>query len=224
MTVSKVKEIVARLLDRTTANGCTPGEASVAIAKAHELLAKHGLSLGDISREESLIEKVKINTDTKTLSAIQVSIACALKEHFGVEVIKSRSSDGSSRLCVIGERVKVEIFNNAFVFAYTAFKSNWNKFNRTLTCSTQEKNAHRGTYLQGFINGLTNELIRQENDKALVVSKSQSLKDFMNNMGKMKSCSYSNRASHSSEVYNNGYQAGAFAQRSKGKVLDSSVA
>lgn len=38
-----VKRRIAALLDKTEANGCTPGEAAAAFAKAEELVAKYGL-------------------------------------------------------------------------------------------------------------------------------------------------------------------------------------
>ncbi|MBC7102080.1 MAG: DUF2786 domain-containing protein [Parvibaculum sp.] len=41
-----VKRRVAALLDKTEANGCTPGEAAAAIAKAKELVAKYKLDPG----------------------------------------------------------------------------------------------------------------------------------------------------------------------------------
>lgn len=38
-----VKRRIAALLDKTEANGCTPGEAATALEKAEELVAKYGL-------------------------------------------------------------------------------------------------------------------------------------------------------------------------------------
>lgn len=41
-----VKRRIAALLDKTEANGCTPGEAAAAFEKAEELVAKYGLDPG----------------------------------------------------------------------------------------------------------------------------------------------------------------------------------
>ncbi len=41
-----VKRRVAALLDKTEANGCTPGEAAAALEKAEELVAKYHLDPG----------------------------------------------------------------------------------------------------------------------------------------------------------------------------------
>lgn len=219
MDINRTKEIVAELLNRTTANGCTEGEAAVAISKAQQLLAKHGLTIQDINREPEQIQEQKVQTETKSLSAIQVTIALALKDHFGVEVIKSQKGS-SSYLKVIGEQIKCDIFTEVFTFAYNAFKSNWTRFNKTMYCSTQEKNLHRGTYLRGFCDGFTNEIIKQENATALVVVKSEELQSHMAAKRLVYSRGYVTKSSGSAEVYANGYEQGAYAQKNKHKVLD----
>lgn len=43
-----VKRRIAALLDKTEANGCTPGEAAAAFEKAEELVAKYELDPGSI--------------------------------------------------------------------------------------------------------------------------------------------------------------------------------
>lgn len=220
MDIKRTKEVVAELLKRTTQNGCTEGEAATAIAKAQQLLAKHGLSVKDIAEEQEEIVESKVATDTKSLSSIQVHIALALKEHFGVELIRnSMRGTGESCLKVIGEPIKVEIFTETFLFAYKAFKFNWAKYSKKLECSTQEKNLHRGAYLKGFCDGFTNEIIRQESENALVVVKSEALVKHMESMGRMSSCSYSNKTSNDAEAYGHGYESGAFSQRGKRKVI-----
>ena len=47
MDLSKKRAIVAALLKKTTANGCTPEEARTARAKAEEIAAKYGVPLTD---------------------------------------------------------------------------------------------------------------------------------------------------------------------------------
>lgn len=218
MDIKRTKEVVAELLKRTTQNGCTEGEAATAIAKAQQLLAKHGLSVKDITEEQEEIVESKVATDTKSLSSIQVYIALALKEHFGVELIRN-AMRGESCLKVIGEPIKVEIFTETFLFAYKAFKFNWTKYSKKLECSTQEKNLHRGAYLKGFCDGFTNEIIRQENENALVVVKSDALVKHMESMGRMSSKSYANRTSNDIEAYEHGYESGSYSQRGKNKAI-----
>lgn len=220
MDIVRTKQIVAELLKRTTENGCTEGEAACAIAKAQQLLAQHGLSVKDISEEKEEIVESKVETETKSLSYIQAHIALSLQGHFGVELVRT-SNSGSNESClkVIGEPIKVEIFTETFLFAYKAFKFNWSKYAKKLTCSTREKNLHRGAYLRGYCDGFTNEIIRQENTTALVVVKSEALKEHMAKMGRMSRYNFSNPSSSSVEAYAEGYETGSFAQRGKKKVL-----
>lgn len=216
--MDKIKDIISKLLNRTTANGCTEGEAAVALAKARNLLAKYNLSVQDLDSDENSIEELKVETDTKTLSLTQAYIALALKDHFGVEIVNSGNSH-SSCLKIVAEKFKAEIFKEAFLFAYNSFKSNWSRYSKTLACSTQEKTFHRGTYLKGYCDGITNELSLQENATALVVVKSKELSDYMSSMEFNGHTRFSNKVSKSDEVYNQGYKTGAFVQRNKNKSI-----
>ena len=220
MDIERTKQIVAELLNRTTDNGCTEGEVACAIAKVQQLLAQHGLSVNDISEGKEKIVESKVETETKSLSSIQAHIALSLQEHFGVFLVRRLNTrDNESCLKVIGEPIKVEIFTETFLFAYKAFKFNWSKYAKKLNCSTREKNLHRGAYLRGYCDGFTNEIIRQENATALVVVKSEALKEHIAKMGSMSKHSVCNPTSSSVEAYDEGYETGSFAQRGKKKVL-----
>lgn len=219
MSQDHIKEIIQNLLNRTKENGCTEGEAATALAKAQQLLAKHNLTLSDLSEDETKVIEEALQCDTKSVSAIQVYIANSLKKHFGVELLKSARSDGSSKIKVVAEKIKAQIFQEAFQFAYNAFKYNWAKVARSLECTTQEKNLHRGTYLEGFMEGIVSEIERKENETALVVTKSQALTDYMSALHLGKSSHYGNRKSGSTEMYSKGYHAGTFAQRNKNHAI-----
>lgn len=220
MDIARTKQIVAELLKRTTDNGCTESEVACAIAKVQQLLAQHGMSVRDIPEEKEVIVESKVETETKSLSSIQAHIALSLQEHFGVGVVRTFKTWGNeSCLKVIGEPIKVEIFTETFLFAYKAFKFNWSNYAKKLTCSTREKNLHRGAYLRGYCDGFTNEIIRQENATALVVVKSEALKEHIAKMGSMSKHRFCNPSSSSEEAYAEGYETGSFAQRGKEKVL-----
>lgn len=220
MNIEDLKRKIRKVLAHTVENGASEAEAHAAIAKAQQMLAAANLDMSDLDEPEfSEIMEEKVQTDTKSLSAIQVTIALALQEHFGVELLRVGFKSGETKLKVVGERIKVQVFCDAFLFAYNTFKSMWSSVVRTLVATTQEKNRMRGDYLRGFCDGLTNELVKQENESALVLVKSEKLKDYMKNFS-CGTCSYKTSRSGDYRMYEKGYTDGSYSQRNKNKSLD----
>lgn len=219
MDKAKVLEKVRKLLEKTEVNGCTAGEAASAAALARKLLAQHGLDLSDLSEEEKSILEFDLEMETKTVSESQGYISKVIADHFGCEVI-IRGNKSKSCLVFIGEKVKVDICKETFVFVYKTYKRCWKIYHQSLGLSTSEKSLKRKTYLMGFLDGLTNELIKSENETALVVSKSADLKDYMGTLN-LSQKKFTSKSSFQKEDYDKGYSDGAFSQRNKNKSIDN---
>lgn len=216
----KVIEIVKKLLERTEANGCTADEAKVAITQAHKLLAEAGMSMDELSTEDTEVAELVLDSDTKGVSLAQTKLAVALAKHFGVELFFRKRS--TTDLVVVGETFKRKIFAETYQFAYNTFKKSWNKYHKSLTSvSTSDKNALRNDYLIGFADGLTNELVKQENEFALVVVKSEEVVKYMEslNLKQGKARQFSRKFDHG--AMSQGYSDGAFAQRNKHHVVEN---
>lgn len=227
MTQEKVIDIIKKLLERTEANGCTPAEAATAASQVAILLAKHNLSMSEITAEE--VELIKEDfLDTKSCNEYQAIIASELGKHFGVSIFCSTCKEivkghiykmhTYTTLRVYGEKIKVQAFKEVFRFIYNAYQQSWTKYHKTLNIGSHEKSLMRRSYVCGFIDGVTNEIIKEENANALVVSKSQAVQDW-ESANLKENHSFSTQAIHNAYANRQGYEDGAFAQRNKNKVI-----
>ena len=82
------------------------------------------------------------------------------------------------------------------------------------------KTQSRWDYFHGFVAGLTNELVRSENENALVIVKSEELKDHVDKM-KMKTTTLYSRNPESYSNVRRGYEDGSFSYRNKNKALSN---
>lgn len=215
MSNEKVIEKIRKLLARTEENGCTPGEAATAAAQVAMLLAKYNLAISDINSEEMELVKEEFIKDTKSCSAYQAEIASALEKHFGVTTFLKRKYNANhtsySILVVYGEKIKVQAFCQTYEFVYRAYQKCWTSYHKTLDEPTSLKSKRRLSYLRGFIDGVTNEIIKEENANALVVSKSQSVIDFENNL--VTGRAFNVNAIRDAQANARGYSDGTYAQQ-----------
>lgn len=212
-------EKIQKLLEITTEHGATPEEAANALAKAQLLLFKNGLTMDDLkTEEEDVIVEEKVSVGTKSVNYIQNKFVQELAPHFACSVLIS-TIGRQSKFVFIGEKSKVQVFKDCFLFAYNAYKSCWSKEVASMNTDTHSKNMRRVSYVDGFIDGLTNELIKSENEHALVICKSQDLEDYMTKKKIDGSISFSASSRFDYSLYQKGYESGSYAQRNKNKAL-----
>lgn len=212
-------EKIQKLLEITVERGATPEEAANALAKAQALLFKNNLTLEDIQVEEEGIVEEKVSVGTKGINYIQQLFAGSLAPHFACSLLVSVRGR-EKQFLFIGEKSKVSVFRDCFLFAYNAYKSCWNKEVKSLNCSTREKDLMRATYAEGFIRGLENELVKSENENALVIVKSPELQDYMSKRKTFGKVHCKVQSSNDESAYLRGYVSGSYAQRNKSKVLN----
>lgn len=213
-------EKIQKLLEITTERGATPEEAANALAKAQMLLFKNGLTMDDLkAEEEDIIVEEKVSVGTKSVNFIQNKFVSELALHFACSVLIS-TIGRQGKFVFIGEKSKVQVFKECFLFAYNAYKSCWAKEVAKMNISIHDKNLRRVSYLEGFVDGLTNELVKSENANALVICKSQELEDYMSKRQINGSISFSASSHFDYSLYQKGYESGSYAQRNKSKVLN----
>lgn len=211
---------ITKLLSKTEQSGATPEEAASAIAMAHKLMAKYGVDMQDLNIDEEEVIEEDISVGTKSVSTLQASIARVLADHFGCEIYLYTSSRTGQIIRVVGEREKASICKVTFMFAYNAFKKSWERYMRTLDCDTKEKNLLRGTFFRGFVDGITNELVKQENQFGLVVVKSEKVNEHMSKIQMRGTRHLSYKHTQDSDTYYEGYREGSNAQVQKHHAID----
>lgn len=223
MDKEKAIEQIKKLLKHTEENGATPAEAAAAIALAQKLMAEHNIKMEKLDAEaEPEVLEEGIDVGTKSVSSIQCMFAQSLCKHFACHVIMRWSTTKHAfQLAFIGDAVNCKVFKEAYLFAYNAFKFNWDKYHRSLNLTTQQKTQARGTYLRGFIAGLTNELVKSENANALVIVESPAVTTYMDKLNLRKSSrSMTIQESNSMNDYLRGYQDGSYSQSNKNSLHD----
>ena len=217
----KVLDKVKKLLNLSKSDNA--GEAGAALSRAQYLMAKFGLAISEVEETKEDIVENTVNMNTKSISTYQYLLASRLADHFGCEVLRVHFGIGNaSSLSFIGEPIKVETLEQCFKFAYKAYQKSSARYLK-IHCdgmSRSEKLRERYDYFFGFIDGLTNELIRSENEHALVVVKSEALENHMNSMN-ISHITLHRKETSSVNASLNGYTDGSYAYRNKNKGIDS---
>ena len=221
MSKDQVIDRVKKLLEMTESNGCTASEAATAMAMAQKLMAQHGIHECDVVEEPEFIIEEEVTVGTKSVSSMQALMALDLSKHFGCRVVQHTRADGSQYLKFIGDKTRCQVFRETYLFAYRVFQKNWTSYIKDMEISTKEKNQLRGSYFKGFVSGLTNELIRSENEFGLVIVESAKLTEYMkDNYSNNRTRQCSVRSNGSSEAYLKGYEDGTFSHRNKNKCVE----
>lgn len=215
--ISKIKKLLAM----TEANGCSSEEAAVAIAHAQLLMAKYDVELTELSEEEKVIIEDKFSMGTKSVSSYQRLLACSLAPHFAVRVIICTRGDRSQIMNIVGDKIRAAIFKETYLFAYKAFQQQWQAYYKTLSKSEiTDIGDIRGSYLKGFVDGITNELQRSENENAIVLKENPEIKDYIS---EHFPCLINERllikGLRHGQAFDQGYEDGSFAQRNKNKSI-----
>lgn len=223
MDKDKIIEKIQKLLAKTEENGASAAEAASAIALAQKLMAQYGVSVEEteIVSSNEIIED-EFSVGTKSVSSFQVILAANLAPHFACRVVKRVRRSGFESLLFIGERYKTLTFKECFAFAYQTYVKLSAKYLQSSALSDYSrsmKSQVRWDYFNGFVEGLTNELIKSENENALVIVESPELKEHMDEMN-LRTFQANRRPTESFSHSLRGYTDGSFAYRNKNKALD----
>lgn len=206
---------IQHLLSKTTEAGATPQEAASAIALAHKLMAKHNISVSQLSTTKSSVEEHSPSLKTKSVSKYHWTLGKALAPHFGCRVfIRGIRSKGQS-LCFVGDSKNVQALLSCFNFAFNSYQYYYDKYSKTHEASPQL----RWDYFNGFVDGVTNELIKSESESALVICESQEVADYFNKLS-MKVNKVKWSAAQDSSARLQGYTDGSYSTRSKSSLQE----
>lgn len=215
MTQESILEKVQKLLSKTVENGCTQEEAQAAAALAQTLLSKYNLSISAVADED--VFSVEVSVGTKTVSSRQALLALLFAKHYGCKVVRRVGIDSQS-LLFIGENERPKVVKETFYFIYKVYQTCWDVYKKQLAFN---KAAYRNDYFNGFLQGLEQALIYNENKNSIVLRVSTKvdayIKGNLHTQNSMVSCQ--SKGKHM--AYIQGYSDGYESQLSKEKRISA---
>ena len=175
-------------------------EAFAALLKAQEVLLGAGLTMGEIGDIDDdgdgrMVVQETLEDGMKNASTWKLMIAKPICNNFRVTgCVRTGDYGGSrrgSKLVLIGLETDVEVCMEALVFAFGAFtkcfrifltkrKEEESKWGREVSRGLTRR--MRNDYLKGFVSGLTTKFREQVESKALVLTQSDLVIDYINDL------------------------------------------
>ncbi len=162
--LSKVRKLLA-LADKSKNN---TREAELALLKAHELMAKHGIT--SVESETDKINHLALHAEHKWDMGYRVPLAQVIAENFRCKIFSR-----GTRIHFFGREDDVLIAIEAFEFAYKTIYTNGNREYNTAKNEGRRTKGVFNSYAQGFIVGIKEKL--GEQSVALMVITPQDVKD-----------------------------------------------
>lgn len=205
--IEKVKKLLA------LSQSSNPNEASLALSKAQELIAKYNLTITE--EENKVIVEEVLKQTTKSVSNYRKQMLTALAEHFGVLVLLREGSERRQAVIIAGRPQDVKCFIEVFNYAEVC----WERFYKSIHIKGETRSEsynNRASLFKGFIDGMTNELVKRISETALVITKSDELKEYEASLGVH---SYKTSRVRDFQLYCDGYREGGYAIRNQNKQV-----
>lgn len=205
--VEKIKKLLA-----LAGNNDSMEQAQAALAKAQELQAKYNISVETLEteseKEDKVTESFVESPETVSFDMKFAYLAKALASHFRVMVYLNRQT-GKSVLAVIGMKTDVDIFTQTLHFAYNAMRRLGTMYVKQMdkSLSRSEKTRRKNDYILGFIRGCHDALVRNEQEKSLMVVTPDAVVKRFNSLSLRKSGSQMS-TSGDMAAYSAGYSDG----------------
>lgn len=205
-------------------NNSNENEAQSAILKAQKMMAKHGLSMGEVefseNGKENGVEEINL-TKFYNIKRWHWELADIIASNFRCIWYKSRPKDGKRSIKFIGLKEDLEIAKAVYFFAVESieyFKTlDMIKFKR----QNRDKKYGKGDendYINGYLKGLKEKLAEQKAKKefALVLVTPQEVKDRAKERGLISKKARPVKSAGNKDAFNKGYKRGkAFEYGSK---------
>ena len=162
-TIGKTIEKIQKLL--ALASSPNEHEAQSALLKAQELLAKHNLSMGDITNvaQEQAEEVIQERLDVKfTKMRWRLSLATVIADNFRCYAWGNTSCTGNGiGVTFLGKESDVEICKTMYVYAVKFVESNIRRMQRQLNKDGYSSSGVGKSYGMGFVMGLKSQFDKQ---------------------------------------------------------------
>lgn len=156
--IEKIKKLLRLGRDKSA----TPAEAAVALQKAQDLAAEHGVDLGALPPDQDGTGGMSHSTENSTKGPAQVRASSLVKRHFNVETVFD--STGPKRVIhFIGVETNCQIAAYVYIYVVRAANSAWkNRSNKRLR--------DRTAFISGFISAIDRMMPEKFHQPGLVVA------------------------------------------------------
>jgi hypothetical protein len=158
---SPIIEKIKKLLRLGRDKGATPAEAAVALQKAQDLAAEHGVDLGALSPDQDGTGGMSHATENSTKGPAQIHASQLVKRHFNVATLFD--STGPKRVIhFIGVETNCQIAAYVYIYVVRAANQAWrNRANKRLR--------DRRAFIIGFIAAIDRMMPEKFHQPGLVV-------------------------------------------------------
>ena len=167
-------------------------EARSAMLKAQELMAKHNISMEDVSAitvDPVEVFDTYVDLGRKTIPVWHGSLANLIAKNFRCELYTKSEGYHNRKLKIFGDRKDVDACLPVIEFALLSMENCWKKYyaSRKQTVgqasSRQITEMIKNDYMRGFISGVREAFDKQVKEKAIVLVKDALVVRYQNNLG-----------------------------------------
>lgn len=153
---------IKKLLRLGRCKGATVAEAALALQKAQELAAEHGIDLGALPPDQDGVGGMSHSTEKSTKGPAQLRTSALVKQHFNVETLYD-STGKKSVVHFIGVETNCQIAAYVYVYVVRSANSAWkNRANKRLR--------DRRSFVTGFVAAIDAMMPKKFHQPGLVVS------------------------------------------------------
>lgn len=216
MTKENIIERVRKILELAN-NNANDNEAQVAMMKAQEMLAKHNMTMKDITKDLGTDDVLDTVMDITINASWKTSLAKVIAENFRCAFLISQR--GRSRYPMfIGFEEDIEIAQMIFISTITYIDKRATQVYDSYYNAGKPSKGIRGDYIVGFIQGLDKQFQEQRTANkegwGLVLVTPQAVTDKVSTMKTGTVRSAGTRRQGNMEAFSSGYDDGNSYNRS----------
>ena len=171
--MTKVKELINKLLAVTVENGATENEVITATLKVQEILAKYDMNMADVQVDEKE-DIVREEVDTKK-DVWRLDLALIIANNFCCKVFLSRG-----RIVFYGYKRHCEVAKDVFTTIYNFGRKRASEIYKEYSRQGYDPRGIKNTFYMGFLAGVKNAFDVQS--RALMIVVPQEVETAYNHM------------------------------------------
>ena len=215
--LTRIKNIIRALSQKTMDNGCTEAEAFFAMEKIGKLLEQYNLSMTEVDlKEENCVTEIYI-TRQRTRSEV-VGVAMAIAYFCDCKVWKSTPGEGNLQIHYFGMESDVQMAMYLSKIVEVATASELEKFKKTMGYRTaRSKRSATISFQHGMSSRLSTRLNEMKDSyknqtssgssKSLVIVKNGIIEDQFKNLQLRMKKNYNKARVHDYSAYASGQQS-----------------
>ena len=181
--MSNEKENVIKKIQKLLALGESPNqnEAERAMAKAHEMLAKHNLNISEVDKKKTENIELYLKDKKFVRAKWEFTLSSILAKPYYVHIIRNNYGKDKIKLFVIGSQINCLAYNQMFEYLSKAFKRVWREYSK----GKEFTHIHKKSFFQGLCGSIHKRLqaqLKEEQERGLVVVRQPHGRDDIKNI------------------------------------------